>query len=98
MDRKTGIAGHGQGHELQDTDTEMDHRTWIRTWIEGHGHGHGYRHGYGHGHGHGYRHGFGHGSGHGHEHEHGLEPEQGLDSRRNNPLGKSVNLLIHFKK
>ena len=36
MDGRTWIAGYG----LQDTDTDMDCRTWIQTWIAGHGHGH----------------------------------------------------------
>ena len=31
MDRRTGIAGHGHGYELQDIDMDM--------WIAGHGHG-----------------------------------------------------------
>ena len=33
MDRRTGIAGHGHGHELQDMYTDMDCRTWTRTWV-----------------------------------------------------------------
>ena len=33
MDYRTWIAGY----RLQDTDMDMDRRTWIRTWIAGQG-------------------------------------------------------------
>ena len=32
MDHKTGIAGHGHGHELQDIDMKRECRTWTQSY------------------------------------------------------------------